>query len=398
MAPHRWQRTRTPGPPKGVRGQTGDFPTAKRLGVVARIPASGARRSPLGAQNRVAVLALGGRRGSIGLHFHYVLSMGAVFALFSGFYFWIGKLTGYQYNVVLSQIQFWTLFVGVFTTGIMFFHLESRGLISPMSLLLHLHRFYTHINKPDDSSNYVMFFKNVKHSSRDIYKKLKGKSGVYLFINNITNDFYVGSSIALSRRMAYHFFMANSDKDTTILLYRAMRKYKLDNFSLAILEFCASDLIVCSDLEKNWINFYQPRYNLLKIPGSSSGFRHSLNTINKLKELFRKENHPKYGYVSSAATRKAISDGIKEFYRTHTHPSKGLKGKLSPQYGIGGIFVFCYNKEGKELIFPSINGARQHFNVPYTTIKKNIDTSKFIFLLSEEWVIQSKPRPPVNNK
>jgi hypothetical protein len=40
-----------------------------------------------------------------------------------------------------------------------------------------------------------------------------------------------------------------------------------------------------------------------------------------------------------------------------------LKGKLAPQYGIGGKFVFCYNKTGKELIFPSINGARQHFKV-----------------------------------
>jgi hypothetical protein len=48
---------------------------------------------------------------------------------------------------------------------------------------------------------------------------------------------------------------------------------------------------------------------------------------------------------------------------TNSHPSKGLKGKLSPQYGIGGHFVFCYNKKGEELIFPSINAAKQHFRV-----------------------------------
>jgi hypothetical protein len=40
-----------------------------------------------------------------------------------------------------------------------------------------------------------------------------------------------------------------------------------------------------------------------------------------------------------------------------------MKGIHSPQYGINGKFVFCYNKTGEELTFPSINGAKQHFKV-----------------------------------
>jgi hypothetical protein len=75
----------------------------------------------------------------------------------------------------------------------------------------------------------------VQSSKRDIYKELKGKSGIYLFINKITNNLYVGSSVTLSKRMAAHFFHGNSNKDTRVVLYRAMRKYKLENFSLAIL-------------------------------------------------------------------------------------------------------------------------------------------------------------------
>jgi cytochrome c oxidase subunit 1 len=46
-------------------------------------------------------------------HFHYVLSMGAVFALFSGFYFWSVKIIGLTYNELLGKIHFWTLFIGV---------------------------------------------------------------------------------------------------------------------------------------------------------------------------------------------------------------------------------------------------------------------------------------------
>ena len=46
-------------------------------------------------------------------HFHYVLSMGAVFALFAGFYFWMPKIVGKTYSEFLSNVHFWTLFVGV---------------------------------------------------------------------------------------------------------------------------------------------------------------------------------------------------------------------------------------------------------------------------------------------
>jgi cytochrome c oxidase subunit 1 len=46
-------------------------------------------------------------------HFHYVLSMGAVFGLFSGFYFWAPKIIGKTFNEFLGNVHFWTLFVGV---------------------------------------------------------------------------------------------------------------------------------------------------------------------------------------------------------------------------------------------------------------------------------------------
>jgi len=46
-------------------------------------------------------------------HFHYVLSMGAVFALFAAFYFWTPKIVGKTYSEFLGKIHFWTLFVGV---------------------------------------------------------------------------------------------------------------------------------------------------------------------------------------------------------------------------------------------------------------------------------------------
>ncbi len=58
-------------------------------------------------------------------HFHYVLSMGAVFAVFAGWYFWIKNFTGFIYPEILGQIHFWLFFIGVNLT---FFPMHFLGL------------------------------------------------------------------------------------------------------------------------------------------------------------------------------------------------------------------------------------------------------------------------------
>jgi cytochrome c oxidase subunit 1 len=58
-------------------------------------------------------------------HFHYVLSMGAVTAMFCGFYYWFPKMSGRWHSEFLSHVHFWVFFVGV---NMIFFPQHFLGL------------------------------------------------------------------------------------------------------------------------------------------------------------------------------------------------------------------------------------------------------------------------------
>ncbi|HBN91823.1 MAG TPA: cytochrome c oxidase subunit I, partial [Hyphomonas sp.] len=58
-------------------------------------------------------------------HFHYVLSLGAVFGLFAGWYYWFEKMFGIKYNGMIGGLHFWLMFIG---SNVLFFPQHFLGL------------------------------------------------------------------------------------------------------------------------------------------------------------------------------------------------------------------------------------------------------------------------------
>ena len=61
-------------------------------------------------------------------HFHYVMSLGAVFCIFAGIYYWIGKMSGRQYPEWAGKLHFWSMFIGANITFFLQHFLGRQGM------------------------------------------------------------------------------------------------------------------------------------------------------------------------------------------------------------------------------------------------------------------------------
>nr|UEK25996.1 hypothetical protein [Mutinus fleischeri] len=227
-------------------------------------------------------------------------------------------------------------------------------------------------------------FIGIKDTKIDILLNIKNKAGIYMFFNLINGNTYIGSSVKLDRRFRVHISGIGT---VNLPLYNALNKYGLNNFVFLILQYCDPVEEICLGLEQSFLELYKPKYNILKLAGSSQGFKHSPDTIAKLKKSHVGKLHPRFGSNASDQQKILTSIALKKFYKDHDHHGKGKKGTLSYQYGIGGTKIIMSNEFNETISFPSINGARLHFRVRFTTISKNINKS--VNIKGIKWFIQT---------
>ncbi len=130
----------------------------------------------------------------------------------------------------------------------------------------------------------IVSYINADTQKESVLNDNKAKAGVYCWTNIESGKKYVGSSIDLYRRfMQYYNIKYITRTAESSLICRALLKYGYSKFKLEILEYCDSSIII--EREQYYIDLLKPEYNILKVAGSLFGFKHSPESLQKMREI-----------------------------------------------------------------------------------------------------------------
>jgi group I intron endonuclease len=125
---------------------------------------------------------------------------------------------------------------------------------------------------------------------RSALNEYKGKAGIYLWYNSHTGNTYVGSAKDLHKRLSRYYLPAELNRARPLVIYKAITKYGHEGFSLVILEVCGLTKDVSKEKllsrEQYFVDTIKPTYNVLKLAGSSQGYKHTEDTKNKMKDIY----------------------------------------------------------------------------------------------------------------
>ena len=152
----------------------------------------------------------------------------------------------------------------------------------------------------------VVTYHNAEHDKKAILMDSKGKSGIYRWTNTLTGKFYIGSAVELNRRLQYYYnikYMTNYKSKSVI--YFALLKYGHASFKFDILEYCNKENVISR--EQYYITCLNPDYNILKMAGSSLGFRHSKVVKANMNINNTAVNHPFFGKKHTEESKVKMS-------------------------------------------------------------------------------------------
>jgi len=222
----------------------------------------------------------------------------------------------------------------------------------------------------------LVVYNNAEICKESILQENSGKCGIYRWVNTVNQKTYIGSAIDLRVRF-YVYYSTSRLVSSNMAIYKAILKYGYFAFNLEILEYCDPDKVVAR--EQYYIDLLKPEYNLLKVAGSSLGFKHTEETLKKFK--VRKLSDEARANLIVSSTGRVLSEEVKakiSAARKGVKLSTETREKLSlAAAALRGVRVEVLNiKTGGLEEFLTITEAANALGVSRTTIKNIISTGK----------------------
>ncbi len=132
----------------------------------------------------------------------------------------------------------------------------------------------------------------------------RNKIGVYRWINKINGNIYIGSSVNISVRMYTYYslrYLAKSNRP----IDRALLKHGFSNFILEILEYTDIDSVLIR--EQYYMDLYKPQYNIVEKAGSTLGYKHTQESLYKMRNFILSDeviNKKAISAANATAARK----------------------------------------------------------------------------------------------
>ena len=241
----------------------------------------------------------------------------------------------------------------------------------------------------------ILSYTNADTQKESILDDNKSKAGVYCWTNIKSGKKYVGSSVDLYRRFMHYYnikYIIRASKSS--LICKALIKYGYSSFHLEILEYCDSSIII--EKEQYYIDILKPEYNILKVAGSLFGYKHTIESLQKMSEIASNRSEETLVKLREAALGKTY----KHTEETKAKLRKIMLGKKHSEETKEKLKIIQSNRTkhpvkgtnikvedtltGEIHFYDSLRNAGKALDSNHISIKYNLDNGK---LFRERYII-----------
>ena len=218
----------------------------------------------------------------------------------------------------------------------------------------------------------ILLFEDLTNPTvkKTAYRSLKPFSGIYMVVNLVTGQYYIGSAVTGNLYMRFHkhlFSLAGNKR-----VANAVNKYGLSEFAFLVLEIVPqednTDSTLLLNREDYYLETFKPEYNISPLASNSIGWKHSEESLVKMRENYSEERRQQVANINKG---KTLSEETRELIRktAQLRESMSMESRLKCAVNVRPVTIT--NLDGSNPIhFVSIKEASIAISCNEKTIRR----------------------------